>query len=131
VELVNAGLFNHVAFLLRQPFREDLIVSQLAQVQESSALRSLTIRWPPGLARRDPEPGQKAVLAVGEAFVARLLKLPVARHLTHFGSGLALPTEHVALLRAAGIKPVAPCLYNWTHHLQASQFRARRKRVAV
>lgn len=131
VDLVNASPFNHAAFLLRRPFGEDLILDNLGRVQASSALRSLTIRWPPGLARRDPEPGQKAVLAIGEGFVARLLKLPVARHLTHFGSGLALPAEHVALLRAAGVEPVAPCLYNWTHHLPPACFQARRERVAV
>ena len=60
------------------------------------------------MARRDPEPAPKAVLAWGEAFVARLLDLPVARHLTHFGSGLGLPAGHAALLRATGIEPVAP-----------------------
>jgi uncharacterized protein (TIGR02996 family) len=107
-DLVSTVSFNHVAFLLRQPFREDLILDNLAEVQESSALGNLTIRWPPGLARRDPEPAQKAVLALGGAFVARLLDLPVARHLTPFGSGLGLPAGHAALVRATGIEPVAP-----------------------
>jgi hypothetical protein len=131
VDLINAGPFHHVAFLLRQPFREDLILDNLAEVQESAVLRSLTIRWPPGLARRDREPAQKAVLALGGAFVARLLDLPVARHLTHFGSGLGLPAGHAALVRATGIEPVAPGLSNWTHHLPPARFRARRERVAV
>ena len=131
VGLVNAGPFNHVAFLLRQPFREDLILDNLAEVQASSALRNLTIRWPPRLARHDSDTGKKAVLALGEAFVARLLELPVARHLTHFGSGLALPAGHAALLWAAGIEPVAPCPCNWTHHLPAACFQARHERVAI
>jgi hypothetical protein len=131
VDLANADRFNHVAFLLRQPFREDLIVGHLAWIKESAALRSLTIRWPPGLARRDPELGGKAVLAVGERLLARLLKLPLARHLTHFGSGLALPADHVALLRAGGVEPVALCSCNWTHRLPAARFRAGRERVAV
>jgi hypothetical protein len=107
------------------------IRGHLAQVQEPFAIRSLTLRWPPGLARRDLGPGQKAVLAAREGFVARLLDLPVARHLTHFGSGLALPAEHVALLRAARIEPVAPCPCNWTHDLPPARFQARREWVAV
>jgi uncharacterized protein (TIGR02996 family) len=122
VDLANSGPFNHLALLLRQPFREGLILDNLAQVQESSTLRSLTFRWPPGLARHDPEPGGKAVLAVGPTFFARLIDLPLARHLTHFGSGLALPAEHVALLRATGVEPVAPCLCNWTHYLPPTRF---------
>jgi len=44
------------------------------------------------------------------------------------GTSLRVPA---ALLRAAGIKPVAPCLYNWTHHLPPARFQARRERVAV
>jgi uncharacterized protein (TIGR02996 family) len=131
VDLANSGPFNHLAFHLRQPFREDLILHYLAQVEESSALRSLTFRWPPGLARRDPEPGGKAVLAVGEGFVARLLGLPVAQHLTHLASGLALPAGHAGLLPAAGIEPVVAWPCNWTHHLPPACFQARREWVAV
>jgi hypothetical protein len=118
---LNAAEVNHVGFHLLRPFREDNLLTLLAAVRESRLLRSVTFRWAPGMGAGRPG---KPMLGLSTRFFDRLLgELPIGRHLTHFGSGLPLTSEHVECLRVAGVSAVAAWPPHWMHGLPPDVFR--------
>jgi uncharacterized protein (TIGR02996 family) len=123
VAVLAAGRFNHAGFALRRPFAEERLLSMLGEILESTCLRTLTLWLPPGMARRVR---RQVVPAFGVAFFARLAsELPVGRHLTHLGTGLALTTAQVQPLHAAGIEVVRATSPFWMHAVPPAWFASR------
>jgi uncharacterized protein (TIGR02996 family) len=121
-ELLAAGQFNHVTLALRRPFGEDNLLALLGAIREVPSLRTLSLCWPPGMARH----GEGGVVpALSNDFFAHLVgRLPVGRHLTHLGSTWPLAPGQAGWLRAAGIAAVLthgdP---HWPHALPPASFR--------
>jgi uncharacterized protein (TIGR02996 family) len=88
-EVLDAWALNHVTLALLRPFRPEELLAALASVGLRPCLRTLTLRWPPGLGRRD---GDRSVPLFDADFFGHLSgALPLTCRLTHLGSSLPWP----------------------------------------
>ena len=105
---------NHVTLNLRRPFTAEAVLALLAEAPASPYLRTLTFRWAPGMGRRTEA---DHVVNLSEDFFARLLRLPLTRHLTHLGSLFAFTSGQAIVLRQRSIEPILAHQPHWPHAL--------------
>jgi uncharacterized protein (TIGR02996 family) len=121
--LLGVATVNHLCLDFRPRLGEAALLEVLAQVPGSPALRTLSVRWPFGLLRRPAGPDEPATPAIDLAFLEGLAGLPLARHLSHFGSTPALSPGQADTLRRHGIEPIHATERLWMHALPAASFR--------
>jgi uncharacterized protein (TIGR02996 family) len=105
---------NHVTLNLRRPFPSEVLLDLLGTAPACPCLRTLTIRWAPGMGRRT---GEGPVVNLSQDFFSRLVRLPLCRHLTHLGSLFNFSEGQASVLRAAGVEPVLARDPHWPHAL--------------
>jgi hypothetical protein len=119
---------NHLHLDLRTQLGERALLEVLAELPQSACLRTLSIHWPLGLARRvaggEPTPPTAAVSA---GFLAALLgELPLGRRLSHLASSRPLGGEQVRVIRRSGVEPVHFEDRLWMHQQRPLVFKASR-----
>jgi uncharacterized protein (TIGR02996 family) len=111
-ELLSRTGVNHAGLDLRNVLREQALLAELVLVPALPNLRSLTLDWPQH-PQRPVEGGARPL--VGADFLAGLLSLPFARHLTHLASSWPFDDSQAEAVNSAGVKPVHARHATWMH----------------
>jgi uncharacterized protein (TIGR02996 family) len=121
---------NHAHLELRLPMLEATLLEGLSLIPESASLRTLSIDWPLRMLRHRgrvaPALAAQAEPAVSPGFLARLLRCPAGRHLSHLGSSAPFNGRQARLVARLGVGPVHARHPLWMHAYPPARFVAGR-----